>query len=111
MPMSAIIDSHSTMQHSFADDLQLQMSALPDKIYELLHSVQTCIGDVKSWAIANMPKLNDIKAELMLVTSKRHKHHNKHLWQCSNYLHTVCEEFRLYIRLGLLNNRNFENRF
>ena len=27
MPLSAIIDSHSTMHHSFADDVQLQISA------------------------------------------------------------------------------------
>ena len=51
-PLSAIIDSHSIIHHSFADDLQLQMSA-------------------------NMLKLNDSKTELMLVTSKRSKHlHN-----------------------------------
>ena len=31
-PLSAIIDSHSIMHHSIADDLQLQMSAPPDKI-------------------------------------------------------------------------------
>ena len=30
MPLSAIIDSHSVIHHSFADDLQLQMSAPPD---------------------------------------------------------------------------------
>ena len=46
-PLSAIIDSHSTIHHSFADDLQLQMSAPPDKISELLHSIQSCIGDVQ----------------------------------------------------------------
>ena len=39
-PLSAIIDSHSTIHHSFADDLQLQMSAPPDDISELLHSMQ-----------------------------------------------------------------------
>ena len=61
-PLSAIIDSHSITHHSFADDLQLQMSAPPD---------------VKAWATANMLKLNDNKTELMLVTSKRTKHlHN-----------------------------------
>ena len=38
-PLSAIIDSHSIIHHSFADDLQLQMSALPDRISELLHSI------------------------------------------------------------------------
>ena len=50
------------------------MSAPPDKIYVLLHSIQSCICDVKAWATANMPELNDNKTELMLVTSKRTKH-------------------------------------
>ena len=53
------------------------MSAPPDRIYELLHSMQSCISDVKAWATANMLKLNDSKTELMLVTSKRSNHlHN-----------------------------------
>ena len=76
-PLSDIIDSHSIMHHSFADDLQLQMSAPPDGISELLHSMQSCVSDVKAWPTANMLKLNDSKAELMLVTSNRTKHlHN-----------------------------------
>ena len=75
-PLSAIIDSHSIIHHSFADDLQLQMSAPPDRISGLLHSMQSCISDVKAWATANMPKLNDNETELMLVTSKRTKHLN-----------------------------------
>ena len=73
-PLSDIIESHSIIQHSFADDLQLQMSASPDRISELLHSIQSCISDVKAWATANMLKLNDSKTELMLVTSKKSKH-------------------------------------
>ena len=75
-PLSAIIDSHSIMHHSFADDLQLQMSAPPDRISELLHSMQSCMSDVKAWATANMLKLNDNKTKLMLVTSNRTKHHH-----------------------------------
>ena len=76
-PLSAIIDSHSIIHHSFAVDLQLQMSAPPDRISELPHYMQSCISDVKEWATANMLKLNDNKTELMLVTSKRNKHlHN-----------------------------------
>ena len=71
------IHTYSIIHHSFADDLQLQMSAPPDRISELLHSMQSCISDVKAWATANMLKLNDSKTELMLVTSKRSKHlHN-----------------------------------
>ena len=52
------------------------MSAPPDEISELLHSKQSCVGDVNAWATANMIKLNDNKTELMLVTSKRTKHHH-----------------------------------
>ena len=76
-PLSAIIDSNSIMHHSFADDLQLQMSVPPDKISELLHSIQSCICDVKAWETANMLRHNDNKTELMLVTSKRTKHLHK----------------------------------
>ena len=76
-PLSAIIDSHSVIHHSFADDLQLQMSAPPDRISEPLHSMQSCISDVKALATANMLKLNDNKTELMLVTANRTNHlHN-----------------------------------
>ena len=50
------------------------MSAPQDRISELLHSMQSCMGDVKAWATANMLKQNDNKTELMLVTSKRTKH-------------------------------------
>ena len=71
---SAIIDTNSIIHHSLADDLQLQMSATPDEISELLHTIHSCIGDVKAWATAIMPILNDNKMELMLVTSKRTKH-------------------------------------
>ena len=69
-PLSAIIDSHSIIHHSFADDLQLQMSAKPDRISELLHSMPSCIGDVKAWATANMLKLNDNITEFMLSPLK-----------------------------------------
>ena len=58
-PLSATIDSHSIILHSFADDLQLQMSAPPDRISELLPSMQSRISDVKAWVTANMLKLND----------------------------------------------------
>ena len=78
-PLSAIIHSHSIIHHSFADDSQLQMSAPPYRISELLHSIQSSISDVKAWATANMLKLNDNKTELMLATSKRTRHlHNLH---------------------------------
>ena len=65
---------HTIIHRSFADDFQLQMSALQNKIHVLLHTMQSYIGDVKAWANAYMFKLNVNKTELMLVTSKRAKH-------------------------------------
>ena len=50
-PLAAIIDSHSIIHHSFADDLQLQMSAPPDQISGLLYSRQPCICDDKAYAM------------------------------------------------------------
>ena len=76
-PLSAIFDSNTMIHHSFADDLQLQMSAPPERISEQLNTMQSCMSDVKNRAIANMLKLNDNKTELMLVTSKITEHvHN-----------------------------------
>ena len=68
--------THTIIHHSFANDLQLQMSDPPDRKSELLYSIQSCISDVKAWATANMLKLNG-NTELMLVTSKRTKHLHK----------------------------------
>ena len=62
-PLSTIIDSHSITHHSLADDIQLQISAPPYRISELLHSMHSCISDVKSWATANMLTLNDNKTD------------------------------------------------
>ena len=73
-PLSVIIDSHSIMLHSFAVDLQVQMSAPPDEISQLLHSMQSRICDVDALATANMLRRNEDKIELMLVTSKRPRH-------------------------------------
>ena len=70
MPLSTIIYCQTITHNSFADDLQLQMSAPPDGISELLHSVQSCIGDVNAWATANMLILNDNKTEFIHVASK-----------------------------------------
>ena len=70
-PLSAIIDSHSIIHHLFANDLQKKISAPPDRISEILHSMQSCIRDINAWATANMLKLNDNKTKLMLVTFQK----------------------------------------
>ena len=103
-PLSAIIDSDSIIHHSFVDDLQLQMSAPPDRISELLHSVHSCTSDVKAWATANMLKLNDNKTELMLVPLTELSisiiYLLRSLLEMPKFLQTVCEEFGFHIRLS-----------
>ena len=65
------LSTHTIIHHSFADDIQLQMSATPDNISVLLHSMQSCMSDVKALATVNMLRLDDTKTELILVNAKR----------------------------------------
>ena len=50
------------------------MSAPPDEVSELLHSMQSYISDVKAWQLRTCFDL--MKTKLMLVTSNRTKHLN-----------------------------------
>ena len=52
---------HTIIYHSFADDLYLQMSAPPDNISKILHSMKSCMGDVNALATANVLKFDDNK--------------------------------------------------
>ena len=65
--------THTITHHLLSDDMQLQMSAPPDKNSELLHSMQSCICDVKAWSTVNMLKLYNNQTKLMIVTYKRTK--------------------------------------
>ena len=50
-PLSTIIDSHSIMHNTFADSLQFQMYAPPDKMHDLHYSMHAYINDVLVWAL------------------------------------------------------------
>ena len=52
-PLSDIIDSNTITNHSYFDNVQLQISSTPEKISKLLHSVQSCICDIKARVTAN----------------------------------------------------------
>ena len=69
--LSDLISSHSVVPQSYADDTQLQSSAKPSHVNELVDSMQACIGDVKSWMTFNKLKLNDDKTEAMMIHSPR----------------------------------------
>ena len=106
--------THTIIHHSFADDLQLQMFAPPDRISELLHSMQSCMSDVKALATANMLKLNDNKTKFMLVTSNRTMHlHNLPIsltiGNAQFPFQTVCEELGLTVDCHLTMNAHVSN--
>ena len=67
-PLSTIIDSHSMMNHSYPDDLQLLMSASSDKISKLRHSMLSCISSIYAWETVNILKFNGTTTKLKLVT-------------------------------------------
>ena len=69
-PLSTIIDSNSITHHSFAYDLQLQMSAPPNKKSELLYSMQSCISDIKAWATATCKNLMTTRQNSCLSPQK-----------------------------------------
>ena len=70
-PLSTVIEKHSVLHHSNADDCPLQKSAPSHQIPDLFLSMQKCIDDIKSWMALKKLKLNDDKTETMIVSSGR----------------------------------------
>ena len=70
-PLSAVIERHSILHHSYADDSQLQNSATPDRLPDLIDYIRLCIDDIKDWMTDNKLKLNDDKTEVMIISSSR----------------------------------------
>ena len=70
-PLSAVIERHSILHHSYADDSQLQNSATPDRLPDLIDSMWLCIDDIKDWMTDNKLKLNDDKTEVMIIASSK----------------------------------------
>ena len=70
-PLSAVIERHSILHHSYADDSHLQNSATPDSLHDLIDSMRLCIDDIHDWMTDNKLKLNDDKTEVMIISSRR----------------------------------------
>ena len=70
-PLSTVIEKHFVLHHSYADNSELQKSALPHQIPDLFLSMEKCIADIKSWTTPNKLKLNDNKTEAMIVSLGR----------------------------------------
>ena len=70
-PIAAVIERHSIIHHSYADDSKLQNSATPDRLHDVIDSMRFCIDDLEDWMTDNKLKLNDDKTEVMIISSSR----------------------------------------
>ena len=53
-PLSDIIANHSVNHQLFADDTQLQKSALPNDVHSRTHDLQSCTDDIKSMDVQQL---------------------------------------------------------
>ena len=68
--LSTVIEKHSVLHHSYADDSQLQKSGACHQIPDLLF-MRRCTDDVKIWMTVNKLKLNDDNTEALIPLSRR----------------------------------------
>jgi hypothetical protein len=68
-PLGAVIKQFGMLYHMFADDTQLQQSAIPTQFPQLLMLAQKTVESVKHWMTVNKLKLNDEKTELIPIAT------------------------------------------
>ena len=66
-----IINFHHGVQHMvYADDTQIYLILKPTEQAEAMHRLKDCIEDVKKWSVANKLQLNEMKTEMLHITSQ-----------------------------------------
>ena len=67
----SIFCNHSVSTHAYADDHQLYMAFSPnlESQNQAVSCMESCLDDVKSWMISNKLKMNDSKAEFIIISS------------------------------------------
>eukprot|EP00057_Strongylocentrotus_purpuratus_P012458 XP_011666932.1 PREDICTED: tyrosine-protein kinase receptor Tie-1-like [Strongylocentrotus purpuratus] len=77
-PIADIIERRPRIQHhSYADDVQLYISADPkdsDDVRSALVSLSLCVNDLQQWMQRNMLKLNCEKTEFLVAVSPHFSH-------------------------------------
>ena len=70
LSLSNTIQKHQFDYHKYADDTELQKTALPSDFSQISRETEVCVADVKDWM--NKNKLNEEKTELLVVGYRTH---------------------------------------
>ena len=68
-PLADNINDHSFNYQKFVDDTQLHSASQPGHFRSLIIDLESCTESIKVWMIQNKLKLNDDKAEAVVVGS------------------------------------------
>ena len=99
-PLSDVINAHHNIHHViYADDTQLYLTMESTHQSEAVNKLESCISDVRSWAIQNKLMLNDSKTEIIhfhsaFRTNSRltiHQH-----WRLRHSCFTFCQRLRCF---------------
>ena len=74
-PLGSILSHHGINYHIYVDDTQLHFSFNLSDPSIAIDQVNKCISDIRTWMIQNKLKINDSKAEFLVLTSLFLKQH------------------------------------
>ena len=72
-PLGRIIQRHGLTYHLYADDTQLYMAFKPSDATskcDAISRIDACVADIRTWMNDNFLKLNDDKAEVLVITTR-----------------------------------------
>ena len=97
LSLSAVIERHSMLHHSYADDSQLQNSATPDRLPDLIDSMRLCIDDIVTSAETERQQ-NRVHGAAIIALSTRARQPNLASFPTHTNINRHSQESGLFLR-------------